>query len=347
MAWEPAVSVDTASGSSPLGVIVIGRNEGERLRVCLASVCDGARRVVYVDSGSTDESVALARGFGAEVVELDMALPFSAGRARNEGVRRLLEVAPDAVYVQFVDGDCELVPTWFDAAIAALRAESDLAVVCGRRRERYPERSPYNTLCDIEWDTPVGETESCGGDAMMRLSAFTAVGGFNPNIVAGEEPELCIRLRQRGYRVRRLPEEMTIHDAAMLRFSQWWKRTKRSGHAHAEIAYLHGRSPGHPGVRPTFSNVLWSTCVPLAATLGLRWSVASGLAFAVYPWQALRILRRESARGRTTQQAALYAVSCVLGKWPETLGAARFWAGVVTGNASGIIEYKDETGQKT
>jgi GT2 family glycosyltransferase len=335
------VSGEPESGSSPVGVVVIGRNEGERLRVCLGSVCDGARPVVYVDSGSTDGSVALARSFGAEVVDLDMSLTFSAGRARNEGARRLLEFAPDVVYVQFVDGDCELVPTWFDAATAALRAEPDLAVVCGRRRERYPERSPYNALCDIEWDTPVGEADACGGDAMMRVSAFQAVGGFNPSIVAGEEPELCIRLRQHGYRIFRLPEEMTIHDAAMARFSQWWKRTKRSGHAHAEIAYLHGRSSGHPGVRQTFSNVLWSTGVPLATTLAFRFSPASGLVLAAYPVQALRILRRESARGRTNRQAALYALSCVVGKWPETLGAMRFWAGVITGKTSGIIEYKD------
>jgi GT2 family glycosyltransferase len=335
--------VSGTGGSNPVGVVVIGRNEGDRLRVCLRSVSDGARRVVYVDSGSTDGSVELARSFGAEVVELDMSQRFSAGRARNEGARRLLEIMPLVVYVQFVDGDCELVPSWFGAAASALDADPTLAVVCGRRRERFPERSPYNALCDIEWDTPVGEAEACGGDAMFRASAFRAVGGFNPGIVAGEEPELCIRLRQQGHKIRRLAEEMTIHDAAMTRFAQWWKRTKRSGHAHAEIAYLHGRSPGHPGVRQTLSNLLWSTGVPLATTVALRFSPASGVVLVAYPLQALRILQRESARGRTTRQAALYAVSCVLGKWPESLGALRFWAGVVTGKASGIIEYKESS----
>ena len=43
-----------------LGIVIIGRNEGDRLIRCIASVGDEAL-VIYVDSGSTDESVAAAR----------------------------------------------------------------------------------------------------------------------------------------------------------------------------------------------------------------------------------------------------------------------------------------------
>src|SRR3954454_3545676 len=134
---------------SDLGVIAIGRNEGERLRRCLTSVVGRENCVVvYVDSNSTDRSVALARELGAEVVELDMSIPFSAARARNEGFAHLLRVAPDATFVQFIDGDCEVVGGWLDTARAALEAMPELAVVCGRRRERYPDKSIYNRLAD-------------------------------------------------------------------------------------------------------------------------------------------------------------------------------------------------------
>ena len=109
-----------SSGRHPgVGVVVIGRNEGERLRRCLESVRGAAQAIVYVDSGSTDGSVALATGLGATVVALDMRRPFTAARARNEGMRRLQAIAPDLVFVQFVDGDCEMVAGWLPLARAA------------------------------------------------------------------------------------------------------------------------------------------------------------------------------------------------------------------------------------
>jgi glycosyltransferase involved in cell wall biosynthesis len=43
-----------------VAVVAIGRNEGDRLKACLRSVVDVAALVVYVDSGSTDDSVAFA-----------------------------------------------------------------------------------------------------------------------------------------------------------------------------------------------------------------------------------------------------------------------------------------------
>src|SRR5262245_16239994 len=61
-----------------LGVVIIGRNEGERLRCCLASVSAQGLSVVYVDSNSTDSSIELARGMGASVVALDSSRPYSA-----------------------------------------------------------------------------------------------------------------------------------------------------------------------------------------------------------------------------------------------------------------------------
>ena len=211
------------SGAGGIGAVAIGRNEGERLVACLRSLVGRVDRVVYVDSGSTDNSRDLARSLGVEVVELDLSRPFTAARARNEGLDRLRDVLPGVEYVQFVDGDCEVRAEWIETARSALEADEKLAVVCGRRRERFPEASIYNTLTDMEWDTPIGPAQSCGGDALFRNAALEAVGGYDPSVIAGEEPEMCFRLRAGGWTIRRLDAEMTLHDANMETFGQWWK----------------------------------------------------------------------------------------------------------------------------
>ena len=281
------MSEPRSSGRHPeVGVVVIGRNEGERLRRCLESVRRRGPGVVYVDSGSTDGSVALAAGLGATVVELDMRRPFTAARARNEGLRRLQAIAPDLAFVQFVDGDCEMVAGWLPLAERFLEAEPQVAAVCGRRRERFPERSVYNRLCDLEWNTPIGEARACGGDAMMRAEALRQVGGYRDDLIAGEEPELCVRLRAAGWKIWRLDAEMTLHDAAMTRFGQWWRRNVRAGYAYAEGVRLHGAPPERHWVREWRSAWFWGAGLPLAIVLFAAIVGPVALwAFAIYPLQ--------------------------------------------------------------
>jgi GT2 family glycosyltransferase len=316
-----------------LGVVAIGRNEGERLRRCLQSLLPGPAVVVYVDSGSDDGSPELARQLGAEVVALDMARPFTAARARNEGFQRLLQLAPDVEFVQFVDGDCEVVSGWLPVAVDFLQRHPAYAVVCGRRRERYPERSIYNRMCDQEWNTPVGDAKSCGGDALFRVSAFQALGGYRNGLIAGEEPELCIRLRQRGWKVHRLDHDMTLHDAAMTRLGQWWKRSVRAGHAYGEGAWLHGALPERHWVRETLRALVWGAGIPLAAAFLVAGFGASGLALlVVYPLQWLRFW----ARSRSFALAGFL----VLGKFAEAMGVIQFHAGRLAGRGGRIIEYK-------
>jgi GT2 family glycosyltransferase len=324
-----------------VGLVAIGRNEGSRLEVCLRSALGQTAQVVYVDSGSTDGSVDRARSLQAEVVELDLALPFTAARARNAGFERLLEIAPDLEWVQFVDGDCEIVAVWIDRARQALEAHPEWAVVCGRRRERFPERSPYNRLCDLEWDTPVGEATACGGDAMYRVAAFQQAQGFNEAMIAGEEPELCLRLRQQGWKVWRLEEEMTLHDADMTRFGQWWKRVLRAGHAYGEGAWLHGQEPERHWVRESRSIWVWGGMVPLVA-IGLAgltqgWSLLLWLG---YPVMAYRIYRYGQQRGWKSADAGLYAVSCLVGKFPNLMGQIKFHWNRMLGRQNRLIEYK-------
>src|SRR4029079_3842379 len=124
--------------SNDVGIVVIGRNEGDRLINCLKSVkADADIDIVYVDSGSTDNSVVSATRLGVTVVNLDLTQPFTAARARNEGFAALISLNPQVRFVQFVDGDCELVAGWLAIASTFLMNKADIAVVCGRRRERH------------------------------------------------------------------------------------------------------------------------------------------------------------------------------------------------------------------
>lgn len=319
-----------------IAAVAIGRNEGERLRRCLASLTgQGLAPVVYVDSGSTDGSVETARSLGAEVVDLDLLVPFTAARARNAGAARVAELAPDTAYIQFVDGDCELTEGWIYAALETFSGSDDHAVVCGRRRERFPEASLWNWLIDAEWDTPVGEALTCGGDALIRRAAFDAVGGYREDLIAGEEPEMCFRMRAEGWTIRRIDAEMTLHDAAMSKVFQWWQRNRRAGHAYAEGAALHGGSPERYNVAETRRALLWGAGVPAAGLLGGLFLSPWFLLFPVVAFVA-QIVRLIALRGEDPARAVFF----VLGRLPEAQGVLGHWAGRLLGRRRGLIEYK-------
>ncbi|KPK66863.1 MAG: glycosyl transferase [Gemmatimonas sp. SG8_38_2] len=324
---------------SRLGIIVIGRNEGDRFRRCLDSLLGRATPIVYVDSGSTDGSIEYAREHGVDVLELDASIPFTAARARNAGFARLQELVPDVDRVMFVDGDCEVDPDWLPTAQRFLDEHDDYAVACGRRRERHPDASVYNYLCDIEWNTPVGDAKSCGGDAMMRAEAFAAVGGFNGELIAGEEPELCVRLRSGGWKIRRIDHDMTLHDANVTRFSQWWTRMVRGGHAFAEGASMHGAPPEHHWVKESRRAVMWGLVLPIFAIAASPFTKALSLAlFLLYPLNLARIAKRLSQEGEPRPWTV--ATFLVLAKFPESLGWLRYQTGRLTGRGSKLIEYK-------
>lgn len=319
--------------SDRVAAVAIGRNEGERLKRCLASLVGRAYPVVYVDSGSTDGSVEAARAAGAEVVELDLSIPFTAARARNAGLARVAELDPDGVFVQFLDGDCELDPGWIGTARAALEADNRLAVVCGRRRERFPEATRWNRMIDIEWDTPVGSAIACGGDALMRRAALAEVGGYRETLIAGEEPEMCFRMRAKGWKIARIDAEMTLHDAALTRFGQWWQRNRRAGHAFAEASALHGASLERFRVAETRRALVWGLVLPLVIlALVLFVSPWALLLALIWPAQVLRLV----LMGFDTERA----VFLTLGKFAEAQGVLSYWFNRLTGRQRRLIEYK-------
>jgi hypothetical protein len=176
----------------------------------------------------------------------------------------------------------------------------------------------------------------------MRVAAFAAVRGFRCDLMAGEEPELCLRLRAEGWRVWFLQETLTLHDAAMLRFGQWWKRAMRSGYGSMQRAYLCGVPFELEGVRDLVGTWVWALALPVVAvSVGLTWSAWAFLLALLYPLQVVRLALRGEQRGEDAlRRNVWYAVFLVLGKFPKIVGHARFLLGYYLRRRPRLIEYK-------
>ena len=332
--------------SAPLvSVVVIGRNEGERLVRCLASVAAASDagtdiETIYVDSGSTDDSVANALRAGAIVRTVRPKRPCAAV-GRNAGLN-----AARGRFVLFLDGDTILHPGFARLALAHA-ADPSVAVVWGHRRELRPQDSVYNRVLDLDWVFPTGETAYCGGDALMRREVLAQVGGFDETLIAGEEPELCRRIRGAGYRILHIDAPMTGHDLAIRHFSQYWRRAFRSGHAYAELA---SRFAGT-------EDPLWQAeaarsarhgaaliALPLAAVCASS-MFASGAPIALLGAAAAALLARSARRARwkdpSLRTRLAYAAHSHLQQLPILAGQIAFRLDRMRGRRRALIDYKE------
>lgn len=312
-----------------LSVVVIGRNEGERLVRCLQSIqrCDHgglAFEVIYVDSASTDGSLQAARNSGAQAVLLQDAKP-NAAKARNLGWR-----LARGRYVLFLDGDTELEPGFVVQALPALDDHS-LCAVWGHRREVRPQQSIYTRVLDLDWMYPPGPSLYFGGDVLVRRVALEQVGGFDHTLNAGEEPEMCARLRKQGWHILHIDVPMTRHDLAISSLKAWARRSYRSGIAYAEVAWRMGRMGDpmwqHESRRDMVHGLLYSVS-PLLVALAVWLAPAAALALAC---AALLLLARTASRAswRTPDRglAWLYAMHVHLQKVPAVAGQLTWrWA---------------------
>ncbi len=329
MPTEAEHACDAPAGAAPrtvprVGAVVIGRNEGAKLGRCLASVVGQATTVVYVDSGSVDDSVAQARAMDIDVVALDPAIPFTVARARNAGFDRLIQRDPAVELVQFVDGDSEMVASWFAAAAAAALAEPRVAVVFGSLRERFPQRSLFTRFYSVAYDPRLADPDIASGIAMMRVDAFRAVGGFVPALTGFEDREISLRLRQAGWQVRRLDAAMAVHEAGMDRFSLWWRRCVNGGRSLArEVALRHPLDAY--AARAAASSWFWGLILPGGALVA-AWPTngASLFLFAGHCGLAARIYRGLRRQRFERAGAGIYALLCTAAKVPLALGLAHY-----------------------
>ncbi len=327
-----------------LSVVVIGRNEGVRLERCLASVAAMARpgfgvETIYVDSGSTDGSVALAERMGARAIALNAARP-TAAMGRNAGWK-----AAKGAIVLFLDGDTVLAPAFVADSLGEF-GDRAVAVVWGHRREMVPRASVYNRVLDLDWVYAPGWTPFCGGDALFRRSVLDATGGFDETLIAGEEPELCRRILGLGMRILHVDRAMTGHDLAITRFGQYWRRATRAGHAFAEVSERFRRTENPfwlAEARRNRMRALVLLAIPtagLAASFGLRsvWPVAaaiSGLGLL-----ALRTAWKARWKGGDWVALALYGVHSHLQQIPIFVGQMQYWRNRRSGKRAGLVEYK-------
>lgn len=316
-----------------INAVVIGRNEGERLVRALAALREREPGVVvqYVDSASTDGSVGVAEAAGALVHRLDPSAPMNASRARAEGTAALLRAEPGTDAILYLDGDCEIEAGFLDAVRGEFAANEKVGVVCGWRRELRPEASLYNRLQDLEWraDGSVGEVDSCGGDSVMRVSAVTEAGGWDATVRAGEEPQLCARIREKGWTIRRVDVPMAVHDAAMSSLSDWIKRERRTGYGVMDVVKRFGAGEHPHFARIVRSARVWTVGVVMAglvfgAVAGVvvpfGWLAAALFIAGVYGLQSARLGIGFVRRGLGYGDAGKAGVLTVASKWWQLQG---------------------------
>jgi glycosyltransferase involved in cell wall biosynthesis len=336
----PVKALANSNWQQEVGIVVVGRNESDRLNASLESICCYDSIKVYVDSGSVDNSVELAKGYGVHIIELDESSPFTAARARNSGYRFLVSHQPDLKYVQFLDGDSALERGWLKRAYDVLSSSAEVGAVAGVRRERFVKRSVHQLLLDIEWLLLSEQTEYFGGDVMIRRATLDETRGYTDGLIAGEDPELSYRIRRDGWSIRKLLTPMSIHDSGSPGLKSWFIRMTRTGHSYMEVHSLTRESPKPCWRREVSSNFFWGTLFPcsvLAAVPTLPGLVL--LLGMLYPVLCLRIYFRFKHRlGK--QSARTYAVYCVLGKFPQAFGQLLYLFKKLTSRRSVLIEYK-------
>ena len=333
-----------------LSVVIVGRNEGTRLTRCLQSVAGvqgvGQIEIIYVDSASSDGSPENARNYQAQVVVLE-GEGQTAARGRNAGWPRCL-----AEYVLFLDGDTILNPQFPKAALEILKSNAQIAAVWGHRRELCPERSIYNRVLDLDWIYSPGFTEYFGGDVMIRRSALVETGGYDPGLIAGEEPELGRRLRARGNLILHIDAPMTLHDLNMTRFRQYWRRAFRAGYAYAEISKRFARTTDPMWRAESSGNLMrgafWIVwlCVGVGLAAIRSWGLLAWIGvLAVFAVRSAWKVRYK-APGQPLL-LLLYGIHSHLQHVPVLFGQLQYHRSRRSGKQLGIIEYKAETDAST
>ena len=168
-----------------ISVIVIGKNEGERLEACLTSAQRALRmlsyELIYVDSHSTDDSLAIARAHGARCF-LPEETDTTAGLGRYIGTQ-----AAHGEYLLFLDGDMQLQQGFVERAMLRVAA-GGCDGVCGIRTDHYMKDGKVVSVCENYFGcTQERVAPEFGGAIFLTAQALERCGGWATDTVACEE----------------------------------------------------------------------------------------------------------------------------------------------------------------
>lgn len=327
-------SMGASAKELAVSFVVIGRDEAAHLGASVRSLADqgiprSQMEVIYVDSGSVDGSPEIAQRFGADRIVLLARSEASAAKARNQGAR-----LARAEFIQFVDGDTTLEAGWTAHGLGVLRPAPRLAGIAGALKESMPDRNLYHRVLDLDWPSSTGPVPFVGGNAMYRRSALLDVGGFDECLGLGEEPELGVRLRERGWTLRQLSRPMARHDVDISRFADYLGQMYGNGVACGRVVRATGGL--HRGFwRDRFLGLMaWAATlflVPLLALLAALQSPALGAIVGSAYFVGLVVLIGSKAcafvqRGLPLSAALAYALHTYFSKLPRALGALHGFA---------------------
>ena len=224
-----------------LAIIVVSTNEAKWLEPCLRTVYahagDAVLDVVVVDNESTDGTRELVEsGFPQARVVASRNRGFA--HANNNGAATCL-----ARYVLFLNPDTEIVDGTFGELVAAMDARPEVGMAGVRQLtgdgtlwptiryfpgvmralgdalaiERWPIRPPRSGERELDlsrYDEEVDCDWTSGSFMLCRREALLSAGLMDERFfIYSEEPDLCLRMRRDGWRVRHLPQLTIVHHA--------------------------------------------------------------------------------------------------------------------------------------
>lgn len=185
-------------------VVVIGRNEGGNLPRCFESIQKITRRIVFVDSNSSDRSVEIAQEYGIPVIVALDSNFYSAALGRMVGATKC-----ETSLIQFLDGDMELAPDWMPTAVRFMNDNLKAAVAHGFKREFKNENNLEEYT--IKADQKNWRSDYLQGAYLIKREVYQASGGLDPRFPGEEERDLYVRIHDLGHEVWYIHHLMSSH----------------------------------------------------------------------------------------------------------------------------------------
>lgn len=185
-----------------VSVVIPARNEGEEIKLCLESLSKQRFQdfeVIVVDNGSTDNTEAIARGYGCHVIhEARQGVSF----ARQRGFEAAL-----GQIIASTDADTVVPPDWLELIVRSFERNPEQVGVYGRillreRRGRGQWLAELLFTVFLRLNHLLGRPHFCGPNFACRRAAFRRVGGFKDGdqlYTVSEDLQLSLKLQREGY----------------------------------------------------------------------------------------------------------------------------------------------------